>query len=91
MKSAMIFPDIKSEKGISNYSLNLTKNIRKKGFPIENFNYSAGKPLSLFKKLFQFKEYDVLHIQHEYNLLGWYGIPFFFLYCLLFRYPYIIQ
>jgi len=23
--------------------------------------------------------YDVLHLQHEYNLLGWFGLPYFFL------------
>ncbi|MEK6829606.1 MAG: glycosyltransferase family 4 protein [Nanoarchaeota archaeon] len=31
-------------------------------------------------KLFR---YDLVHIQHEYNLLGWFGLPYFFLFALL--------
>lgn len=86
MKVAMIYPTRESEKAISGYSSTLTENIRKAGTDIEPFTYAAGTPKSIFKKLKKLKKYDVIHIQHEYNLLGNYGVPFFFLYFLLIFY-----
>lgn len=80
MKVAMVSPTRESEKAISGYSITLTENIRKTGQNIEDFTYDAGSPSTLFKKLPQFKKYDLVHIQHEYNLLGWFGLPFFILY-----------
>lgn len=81
MKSAMIYPSTESESAISNYTLVLLKSITKKGFEMNSETYEAGKYKTLFKKLRKIKEYDLVHIQHEYNLLGGYGLPFF---CLLF-------
>jgi glycosyltransferase involved in cell wall biosynthesis len=83
MKAVMIFPNRDSEKAISGYSKTLTDNIRKIDFKIDDLNYTAGKPFSLFKQIKKIRSYDVIHIQHEYNMLGWYGIPFFILYFLL--------
>lgn len=73
----MVFPDTKSEKGISSYSLNLIENVNKQGLYIEKVTFMQGKPLTFFKKLSYLSHYDIIHIQHEYNLLGWYGIPYF--------------
>ncbi len=80
MKTAMIFPSENSEKAISQYSEKLTQNIRKLNLPIADENYTAGSPPSLFKKLKKIKDYDLIHIQHEYNLLGYFGLPFFYVY-----------
>jgi len=77
MKIAMIFPDPSSEKGISKYSLYLIKNIKKQGQKIDKITFMQGKPLSLFKKIFKLLNYEIVHVQHEYNLLGWYGLPYF--------------
>lgn len=73
----MVFPDPKSEKGISSYSLNLIENIHKQGLEIKSITFIQGNPFSFFKKLSSLLKYNVIHIQHEYNLLGWYGIPYF--------------
>jgi len=78
----MIYPDLKSEKAISMYSIKLVDNIEKNTH-IESLSYQAGKPLTLFKSLYKLKRYDIIHIQHEYNLLGFYGVPFFLLFCFL--------
>ena len=83
MKSVMIYPDLKSEKAISMYSIKLIESIREYDTHIESILYHTGKPLSLFKSFYKLKKYDVIHIQHEYNLLGFYGIPFFLLLCFL--------
>ncbi len=84
MRIAMVYPSRESEKGISGYSVTLVDNIKNSGVEIESINYYAGSPSTLFKKFNEFKNYGLLHIQHEYNLLGWYGLPFFLLYFLLF-------
>lgn len=74
----MVFPTRESEKAISGYSVTLTENMRKKGIATEDITYAAGKPFSLFRQLSKLSKYDCVHIQHEYNLLGGYGLPFFF-------------
>jgi glycosyltransferase involved in cell wall biosynthesis len=84
MRVAMIYPSRESEKAISGYSSTLTENIKKARINIDSFTYIAGNPKSLFKKFKEFKKYDLIHLQHEYNLLGWYGLPFFVLYLLFF-------
>jgi len=77
----MIYPDQSAEKGISKYSLDLIKNIRKQGFKkIDGVTFIQGKPITLFKKMLNLNKYDIIHIQHEYNLLGWYGISYFILF-----------
>ena len=81
---AMIFPNYDSEKAINGYSQTLTDNIRKEKSEVTDITYTAGKPMSLFKQIFKIKSHDVVHIQHEYNLLGKFGIPFFMLYTMLF-------
>ncbi|MBM3228589.1 glycosyltransferase [Candidatus Pacearchaeota archaeon] len=83
MKTAMVFPSRKSEKAISGYSVFLTEALRKNKVDAYDITYEAGKPQTLFKKIKELKKYDVIHLQHEYNLLGWYGLPFFLLYFLL--------
>jgi len=80
MKAAMIIPTRESERAISGYSVTLIENIRKAGQDIKDFTYDAGRSVTLLRKLSQLKKYDVVHIQHEYNLLGGFGLPFFVLY-----------
>ncbi len=87
IRAAMVFPTRESERAISGYSSTLMDIIKKQGVDINGFNYSAGKPLTLFKNLSKLSRYDLIHLQHEYNLLGKYGLPFFwvFLYLGIFK------
>ena len=78
MKVAMISPDKESEKAISKISSYIVKKTREKGIKIDLITYTAGSPISFLKILPKFKKYDVIHMQHEYGLLGFYGLPFFF-------------
>ena len=57
MKLAMVMPTRKSEKVISGYSVDLTKNIRKTGQEIEDFMYDAGNSIKLLKKLYRTGEH----------------------------------
>jgi len=84
MKAAMVFPTRESEKAISGYAMTLRDNIKKSGVDMDNVTYTAGKPTTLFNQISKLKKCEVVHIQHEYNLLGNYGLPFFVLYFLLF-------
>lgn len=79
----MVSPTRESEKAISGYSKKLTENIKKQKVNIDNLTYTAGSPLSFFKIIPKLKKYDIIHIQHEYNLLGYYGLPFFLIYFIL--------
>lgn len=83
----MIYPNQDSEKAISNYSIKLVWGIKKQKHDIDSITYSAGKPLTFLKQINKIKKYDIVHIQHEYNLLGWYGFPFF----LILPYLYLIK
>lgn len=83
MRAAMIYPSPKSEKAMSGYSVTLLKEIRKKGVDIKEEEFDLGSPMTLLKKLLKIARYDVVHIQHEYNLLGFYGIPFFLVFLFL--------
>jgi len=88
MDILMIYPNPFSEKGISKYSLDLIENIKKQGFEeIYDLTFLQGKPLTLFKNTNKLKKYDIIHVQHEYNLLGWYGISYF----LLFPYLWLLR
>jgi len=78
MKTIMIYPHISSEKGIANYSMNIIKGLRKRGLDISEETFISGKACSLIKKLPRLLKYDIIHLQHEYNLLGGFGIPYFF-------------
>ena len=78
MKVHSIYPSEDSEKAISNYTKQLIKAQREQGIEINPIEYTAGNSSTL--KLDDIKDGDVVHIQHEYNLLGRYGIPFFDLY-----------
>ena len=80
MKIAMVFPSRKSEKAISGYSVYLKEALKKNKLNVDAVTYRAGSPLSFLKILSKLKKYDIIHIQHEYNLLGYYGLPFFFFY-----------
>ena len=77
METVMLYPARGSEKAISGYSETLVNSIG-----MDSITYTAGKPLTLFKQ--KILGHDVVHVQHEYNLLGWYGVPFFALYFVLF-------
>lgn len=73
-----IYPKEESEKAISNYTKQLIKAQRKQGIEVNNLLYTAGDYSTL--DLDEIEDGDVVHIQHEYNLFGRYGIPFFQLY-----------
>jgi glycosyltransferase involved in cell wall biosynthesis len=83
MKIAMIYPSLSSNEAFSNYSINLVKAQNKIGNKMDSITYVARSSKSLFKQMKKIKKYDVIHIQHEYNLLGGFGFPFFLLYFLL--------
>ncbi|MBT4258077.1 glycosyltransferase family 4 protein [archaeon] len=78
MKIAMIYPHISSEKGISAYTSNLIRNLRSQGGQIQEIDFISGNPNSLLKKFSLLKKCKILHFQHEYNLFGYFGIPYFF-------------
>jgi len=80
MKVCILFPKEESEKAISNYTKQLIKNQKRQGIDVTPIMYTAGKASTLRKQFDKIKEHDVVHIQHEYNLLGNYGLPFFKLY-----------
>lgn len=75
----MVYPHPDTEKGISFYSSNLIKNIKKQGVDIYEVTFIQGKPFTIFNKILKLLDYDIIHIQHEYNLIGFYGIPYFIL------------
>lgn len=83
MKIAMVSPTFESEKALSIISQNLVKNISKNGVEIDLVTYKARDPISFFKKIKNLRGYDIIHLHHEYNLLGYYGLPFFFVFPLL--------
>jgi glycosyltransferase involved in cell wall biosynthesis len=83
MKIAMIFPSRESEKAISGYSVNLVNGLKKNKVNVKAETYTAGSPSSFFKKISKLKNYDIIHIQHEYNMLGYYGLPFFLIFAFL--------
>lgn len=78
MKVNSIYPGEDSEKAISNYTKQLIKSQIAQGIKINPIEYTAGDCSTL--RLDDVEKGDVIHIQHEYNLLGMFGIPFFFLY-----------
>jgi len=80
MKVAMISPNLEKEKAIAYFSEKLINSVQKSGAKIDNLTYTAGSLKSFLKIIPKLKNYDVVHVQHEYNLLGGYGIPFFFAY-----------
>lgn len=80
MKVAMVFPTRESEKAISGYSVNLVDNLVENKVNAEKVTYTAGSPVSFLKTLKKLNGFDVVHIQHEYNLLGYYGVPMFLAY-----------
>jgi len=79
----MVLPNKNSEKAISIYSQHLIDNIKKTGLNIKGVDYIAGSPISAFKILPKLLKYDIIHIQHEYNLFGGFGLPFFVLFFFL--------
>jgi glycosyltransferase involved in cell wall biosynthesis len=66
--AVMIFPNSKREKAINNYSKDLIEHTE-----VDSLTFTAGNPFSF--PMFSSLRYDTVHIQHEYNLLGWYGLP----------------
>jgi len=83
MKVALILPSRKLEKAISSYAMEITKSIKNQGLNIENVFYEAGSVKSFFKIIPRLN-HDVIHLFHEYNLLGNFGLPFFLIYPILF-------
>lgn len=83
MKALMIYPDISSEKGIAKYSIDLIDNIRKQKVQMDEVTFIQGNPWTLFRQLPKVLGYDIIHVQHEYNLLGWYGSPYFLFFGIL--------
>lgn len=83
MKVALVSPNIESEKALAIISKCLAESILKQGVDIRLITYTAHSPMSLFRKLKELRNYDIIHLHHEYNLLGYYGLPFFFLFPLL--------
>ncbi len=79
----MVYPTVESENAMSNYSLDLIDALKKNNIEIVKGEYTFHKPFSLFKMLPKLMKYDIIHIQHEYNILGWKGVPFFPLLLLL--------
>ena len=79
MKIAMISPNKESEKALAIISSYIVKKVRENGVKIDLITYTAGSPKSFLKILPKLKKYDIIHLQHEYNLLGFYGLPFFFI------------
>lgn len=77
MKVTMIYPNVESEKAMSNYSLDLIEGLKKQGISVVKGEYIFHKPWSLFRVLPKLTQHDIIHIQHEYNILGWRGLPFF--------------
>lgn len=77
----MVYPSASSEKGISKYSIDLINSLRSRNIDVEDITYNQGKPKKIFFKLINLK--GIVHIQHEYNLLGYFGIPFLIIYLLL--------
>lgn len=83
MKIALISPNIESEKALAIISQHLIESISKQGVDIDLLTYQAHSPLSFLKKIKEMKNYNIIHLHHEYNLLGYYGLPFFFILPLL--------
>jgi len=75
----MIYPSQDSEKAISNYCIHLIKAMKSQGLQVDSLTYEMGNPFSFFKIIKKLKKYDILHLQHEYGLFGYYGMPFFFI------------
>jgi glycosyltransferase involved in cell wall biosynthesis len=83
MKIALISPTIESEKALAIISKHLVESISRQGVNIALVTYQAKSPHSFFKRLKDLKNYDILHLHHEYNLLGYYGLPYFFVFPIL--------
>jgi len=85
MRVCSIYPKEESEKAISNYTKQLNANQEKAGIKIVPLTYVAGTSKDLLSEIDALRDvmcrmYSAVHIQHEYNLLGGFGIPFFKLY-----------
>jgi len=82
MKIALVIPSRESEKAISSYAMEITKNVKKQNINIENVFYEAGSFKSFFKIIPKLN-HDIIHLFHEYNILGNFGFPFFLIFPLL--------
>ena len=83
MKVAMVIPSRESEKAISSYAMEITQSIKNQCVDIENVFYQAGSVKSFFKIIPKLNKYDIIHLHHEYNLLSWFGLPFFLIFPIL--------
>lgn len=72
----MLAPDVHTEKGISIYSTDISGSISKTGIDIKVIFYKKGSILSLFKTIPSLRNFDIVHIQHEYGLFGNAGMFF---------------
>ncbi len=70
MRIAMLAPDRTTEFGISKYSLILSTAIRKNNVEVEELFFRRGSIWSLIKLIPKLRKYELVHLQHEYNLFG---------------------
>jgi len=77
MNFSIISPTQESEKALSIISDHLVNGIKKEGVSISPLTYEAGSPLSFLKLVKNLNKYEIIHLHHEYGLLGYYGLPFF--------------
>lgn len=66
----MLAPDRATEFGISKYSIILSNAIRKNGIQVDELYFKRGSIFSLIKLIPKLRKYDLVHLQHEYNLFG---------------------
>ncbi len=85
MKIAMVTADVRTEKGkgIANYTKDLSDGLRESRMDITQLFYNKGSLISMIDLIPKLKKFDIIHIQHEYNLFGKFTgikfIPFIFL------------
>lgn len=83
----MVTADIKTEKGrgIAVYTKELSNGLKKAGLYIDQVFYKRGSFPSFFRLIPKLRNYDIVHLQHEYGLFGRFaGIKFILFLILLF-------
>lgn len=84
-KIALLTADIGTEtgRGIAIYTQELSEGLKKLGINNDIINFRKGSLRDLIKIIPLLRDYEVIHIQHEYNLYGSFAgvkfIPFLFL------------
>lgn len=73
----MVFPTRESEKAIAGYSITLVDALKEKGVDTISETYTMGSAKSFLRLMPKLLKYDIVHIQHEYMIVGNYSLPFF--------------